>query len=100
MSALKLGNEWQIEPVVLFRIYPQTTKDNTNTSHLVNPKVKRKDSIEIAVLQAKLDAADRMVDELKEDRDQWRHAANRLLESPPATVRTERGFLWSLFGLR
>jgi excisionase family DNA binding protein len=98
LSGAKVGNEWQIEPVELFRVYPQTTTGNTNSSHSVNPEVNRKDSIEIAVLQAKLDAAERMVEELREDRDQWRQTANRLLASPPATEPVKGGFLSKLFG--
>lgn len=96
LSGVKLGNEWQIEPVELFRVYPRMTTANTNSSHLVNPEVNRQDSTEIAVLQAKLEATERMVEELREDRNQWRQTANRLLASPPATAPARSFLSWLL----
>jgi excisionase family DNA binding protein len=100
LSGVKVGNEWQIEPAELFRAYPQTTTVNTNTLPLVNPP---ENTIETAVLRAKLEAAEQQIQDLKEDRDQWRQAANRLLSNgaaPPATTPEGqgRGFLASLFG--
>jgi hypothetical protein len=55
-------------------------------------------AIEIAVLQAKLEAAERQLEDLKEDRDQWRATANRLLAAPPPAQRV--GFFAGLFGRR
>ena len=95
MSATKVGNEWQIEPAELFRVYPQTTKVNDNPSPSVNTQ---ENTIEIAVLRAKLEAAEKQIDDLKEDRDQWRATANRLLSAPPPAPRV--GFLAGLFGRR
>ena len=93
LSGAKVGNEWQIEPAELFRAYPQTTTVNANTLPLVNPP---ENTIEIAVLRAKLEAAEQQIQDLKEDRDQWRQAANRLLATPPEGQ--GRGFFASLFG--
>lgn len=93
LSGVKVGNEWQIEPAELFRAYPQTTTVNANTLPLVNPT---ENTIETAVLRAKLEAAEQQIQDLKEDRDQWRQAANRLLATPPEGQ--GRGFFASLFG--
>ena len=96
LSGAKVGNEWQIEPAELFRAYPQTTTVNTNTLPLVNPP---ENTIEIAVLRAKLEAAEQQIQDLKEDRDQWRQTTNRLLATPPAAPKQGRaGFFASLFG--
>jgi excisionase family DNA binding protein len=100
LSGVKVGNEWQIEPAELFRAYPQTTTVNTNTLPLVNPP---ENTIETAVLRAKLEAAEQQIQDLKEDRDQWRQAANRLLSNGAAPLATPpegrgRGFFASLFG--
>lgn len=45
------------------------------------------------ILQVKLEAVEQQVHDLKEDRDQWRQAANRLLATQQG-----RGFFASLFG--
>lgn len=97
MSAVKVGNEWQIEPAELFRVYPQTTTVNTNNSRLVNPP---DNTIEIAVLEAKLEAAQQQIEDLKSDRDAWRNQANLLLAAPPQTPpqKERTGFLAALFG--
>lgn len=93
LSGVKVGKEWQIEPSELFRVYPQTTKVNDNTSPMVNPP---ENTIETAVLRAKLEAAEKQIEDLREDRDQWRATANRLLSAPPPAPRV--GFLAGLFG--
>lgn len=97
LSGVKVGNEWQIEPAELFRAYPQTTTVNDNGLHSSNPqdnpRLTSESALEIAVLQAKLDAAHQQIEDLKEDRDQWRQAANRLLSvAPQQPVKTS---LWA-----
>jgi len=103
LSGLKVGNEWQIEPAELFRVYPKMTAVNDKVSSLVNeqvyPRLTTENALEIAVLQAKLEAAMKQIDDLKEDRDQWRVTANRLLSSPP-TPASRVGFLAGLLGRR
>lgn len=81
LSGVKVGSEWQIESSELFRVYHPIAKVNTNTSHPVNPQ---ENPTEIAVLQAKLDAARQQIEDLKEDREHWRQQASRLLNAPPA----------------
>ena len=45
------------------------------------------------VLEAKLEMANKRIEELQEDRDEWRKQATRLLENPPQRT----GFLAGLF---
>lgn len=94
LSGVKVGAEWQIESSELFRAYPPIAKANESALHPVNPPV---NPIEIAVLQAKLDAAHQQIEDLKEDREHWRQQANRLLNAPSALAPAPS--LWQrLFG--
>ncbi len=102
LSGAKVGNEWQIEPSELFRVYPQTTKVNANALPLVNPP---ENAIENAVLRTQLDAAQQQIQSLKEERDHLRQMTNRLLAAPPQGQQnisdpTARGFFSSLFRRR
>lgn len=81
LSGVKVGTEWQIESSELFRVYPPPAKVNDNHFHQDNTEV---NPIEVAVLQAKLDAAYQQIEDLKEDREHWRQQANRLLNAPQA----------------
>lgn len=80
LSGVKVGAEWQIESSELFRVYPPIAKANDTSSHRVNPT---ENPLEVAVLQAKLDAAHQQIEYFKEDREHWRQQANRLLNAPP-----------------
>lgn len=94
LSGIKVGAEWQIESSELFRVYPPIAKVNDNYSHQVNHP---ENLLEVAVLQAKLDAAHQLIEDLKDDREHWRQQANRLLNAPPAP--TPMPSLWQrLFG--
>lgn len=94
LSGVKVGAEWQIESSELFRVYPPIAKVNDNYSHQVNHL---ENLLEVAVLQAKLDAAHQLIEDLKDDREHWRQQANRLLNAPPAPTPTPS--LWQrLFG--
>lgn len=96
LSGVKVGAEWQIESSELFRVYPPVAKVNDSTSHQENPSV---NPTEIAVLQAKLDAAHQQIEDLKEDREHWRQQANRLLNAPPGKAAAPTASFWQrLFG--
>ena len=94
LSGKKVGAEWEIESSELFRCYPPIAKVNDNTLHQVNPT---ENSIEIAVLQAKLNAAEQQIEDLKEDREHWRQQASKLLAAPPPAP-PKQSLLQRLFG--
>jgi excisionase family DNA binding protein len=96
LSATKDGIEWRIEPSELFRVYPKSKPLDDVSDEKVNPPV---NPVELAVLRARLDAAEKQIEDLKEDRDHWRQQANRLLGSPkPALTSTTQSLWQRLFG--
>lgn len=112
MSGEKVGNEWQIDPAELFRVYPKATAVNPTETppafHSVNPTATpsatplTETSIDLLTLRLKLEAAEQQIEALKDDRDQWRQVANRLLSSPPqaapaAPARGPSGFFGRFF---
>lgn len=84
-----MGSEWQIDRSELFRVYPPVANLSDKTSRSVNSQ---ESPIEIAVLQAKLDAAHQQIEDLREDREHWRQQANRLLNAPPSPSLWQRLF--------
>lgn len=88
----------------LFRVYKRvwgataaTDQNATNDANATPIATPEKD-IEIATLRAELHAArdkiddlKRQADEIREDRDAWKHQANRLLSAPPQTEQ-KKGF--------
>lgn len=86
---------FSIEPSELFRVYKRvydetlTTARNTTNETIRNPTSTPEKDIEIATLRAELSAArdkiddlKRQADEIREDRDAWKHQASRLLSAP------------------
>lgn len=81
ISAQKQKNgSFKIDPSELFRVFPKKNTETVEIEQKETPKETRENSIELAVLRVKLDAAERQIDELKEDRDKWRQQASFLLE--------------------
>lgn len=87
---------FSIEPSELFRVYKRvydetpTTARNAKDETMRNPTSTPEKDVEIATLRAELSAAreriddlKRQADEIREDRDAWKHQANRLLAAPP-----------------
>jgi hypothetical protein len=97
ISAIKQDDgSFSIEPSELFRVYKRvydgthTTARNAKDETVRNPTSTPEQDIEIATLRAELSAAreriddlKRQADEIREDRDAWKHQANRLLSAPP-----------------
>ena len=101
---------FSIEPSELFRVYKRvygetlTTAQNTADETIRNPTSTPEKDIEIATLRAELSAArnkiddlKRQADEIREDRDAWKHQANRLLAAPPS-AEPKKGFWERLRG--
>jgi predicted DNA-binding protein (UPF0251 family) len=110
ISALKQDDgSFSIEPSELFRVYKRVydetlaTIRNTANETVSNPTSTPEKDIELATLRAELSAArdkiddlKRQADEIREDRDAWKHQANRLLSAP---VREQKFSIWRrLFG--
>jgi len=108
ISATKHDNgSYTIDPAELHRVYPPTpseTVDGEQSDTPTRPVGRRpsglKETPETALLQVKLEAAQKRIEDLEEDRDQWRQQANRLLShSPPQQAVTQpKGFWKRLFG--
>jgi excisionase family DNA binding protein len=94
----------------LFRFYKrvwsatvEAAKNTTNDAD-ATPKATPEKDIEIATLRAELHAArdkiddlKRQADEIREDRDAWKHQASRLLAAPPQQEQ-KKGFWGRLWG--
>ena len=83
ISAQKDDNgHWQIEPVELFRVYPkanQVNKVNDNQLTTGNNKVNSDLQDEIEVLREKSKMQKERIEELSEERNNWKEQANKLL---------------------
>lgn len=99
---------FSIEPSELFRVYKPmndetlATPKNTVSETTRNPTATPEKDIEIATLKAELQAAQDKIDDLKsladdirQDREEWRKQANRLLSHTPQPSLWQR-----LFGKR
>jgi hypothetical protein len=99
---------WQIDPAELHRIYPpveQSDEHERETEQRNNPAM-----LEVHLLRERLADKDAMIAELREDRDQWRDQAQRLVltnqREPEAGVPVHahatapKARKWSLFGKR
>lgn len=100
ISAVKEADgRFSIEPVELHRVYPINVEVSAHSEHqdtAVNTAI----SNDIAILQAKLDAAearlsdrDTTIEDLREDRDRWRQQATALLDD-----KRPKGLFRRLFG--
>ena len=83
LSAQKQDDgSFAIDPAELNRVFPLENTETVSSERSRTPQETPENTIEIAVLRAKLEAAERQVEDLKSDRDHWRQQANRLLSSP------------------
>ena len=97
ITAAKQDNgSYKIEPSELHRVYPATAQLTVEGKRLETSSETVVNGSEIIELRVKLNAAQERIEDLKEDRDQWRQQANRLLASPTTTKNT--GFFARLFG--
>lgn len=97
LSATKHDNgSYSIEAVELHRVYPPTPSETVASKPSDTPNETGGNPNEIILLQVKLEAAQKRIEDLEEDRDQWRQQANRLLSHSPQP----KGFWKRLFGNR
>ena len=83
ISANKDENgRWKIEPAELFRVYPRrkpVNKVNDNQLTEGNDKVTSSLQVEVEILREKNKLQKERLEEIQEQRDQWREQANKLL---------------------
>ena len=88
---------FRIDPAELHRIYPRIVySDTKGTPANIPEKPPEKNGLEAAIsaLQARLDAAQDVIADLREDRDRWRQQATALL----GDHRPPKGLIARLFG--
>lgn len=78
------GNTYvfEIDESELHRVYPPTHSETVSAERSETPDQTGVNSSKIEVLEAKLEMANKRIEELQEDRDEWRKQATRLLEKP------------------
>jgi len=92
ITAAKQDNgSYKIEPSELHRVYPATAQLTVEGERLETPSETVVNGSEIIELRVKLNAAQERIEDLKEDRDQWRLQANRLLASPATQAKEAKG---------
>lgn len=89
------AGEYQIDPSELHRVYPLTTeqsKMNAVTHHSTPPL----NTSEISALEDKVKLLETTLDDVRQDRDEWRKQAQQLALVPPEKSGKGRvlGFLW------
>lgn len=85
ISASKdVNGRWQIDSAELFRVYRPAKTEATNAEDKLTTA-----GAEVAVLRAKLEAAEAMVDELRRSRDSWQAQAERLALTQKAPERPQ-----------
>jgi hypothetical protein len=77
-------NQWQIDPVELFRVYPPNTETereetphNDSKTELLEEKIRH--------LEREIRHLEQTTGDLREDRDHWRRQATHLLTHQPKT---------------
>lgn len=96
MSAVRQDDgSFSIEVVELHRVYPPTLPPTVHREQYETPKETEVNTNEIIELRIKLEAANKRIEDLEEDREEWRKQASRLLSHTPQPSLWQR-----LFGKR
>lgn len=96
-------NGYKIDPAELFRVFPPVAKkEDGNTDALGSETPKETpETVEMRISHAKLaaerDALQAMVDELRQDRDEWRKQAQTLLLTDATREEARPGLFARLF---
>ena len=92
ISATKgLNGAWEIDPAELHRVYAPKLSKSVEIEQKATPL---ENSREIEHLTELLGAAKRQIEDLKEDRDEWRKQAKALLISNESTKKKGPFGLW------
>lgn len=85
--------EYQIDPAELHRVYPLTTEQSKMNA--VTPPIEPPlNGSEIRALEDKVRMLETTLDDVRQDRDEWRKQAQQLALAPPQKA---RGGLFGLF---
>lgn len=96
MSAVRQDDgSFSIDPSELHRVYPPTPPSTVHREQSETPSETEVNSSELIELRVKLEAAHKRIEDLEEDREEWRKQANRLLSHTPQPSLWQR-----LFGKR
>ena len=96
MSAVRQDDgSFSIDPSELHRVYPPTPPSTVHREQYETYQETEVNSRELIELRVKLEAAHKRIEDLEEDREEWRKQANRLLTHTPQPSLWQR-----LFGKR
>lgn len=102
--AEKTARGFKIEASELFRVFPRKTGERSKNTPIeqIKPPEER---IENSILKAKLELADqryddaqRTIEDLRSDRDSWKHQATALIEDKSEKNQPRKGWLARLVG--
>ena len=94
----KEGNQYQIDPAELFRVFPKGKQETAKNERMETPENTNRNSAlekEVELLHERLKEKDEIITDLREDRDQWRKQATVLLTDQ----RPRQGFFTKLRNL-
>lgn len=91
-AAKNADGSFSIEPSELHRVYPPTPSETVDDEQLEIPKLTDANTKELIELRVKLEAAHKRIEDLEEDREEWRKQANRLLSHTPQPSLWQRLF--------
>lgn len=102
--AEKTARGFKIEASELFRVFPRKTEERSVNAPVEQIETVEK-HIENSVLKAKLELADqryddaqRTIEDLRSDRDAWKHQATALIEDKSEKNQPRKGWLARLVG--
>lgn len=99
--AEKTTRGFKIEASELFRVFPKKAEERSENGTIETPE----ERIENSILKAKLELADqryedaqRTIEDLRSDRDAWKHQATALIEDKSEKNQPRKGWLARLVG--
>ena len=93
MSAVRQDDgSFSIDPSELHRVYPPTPPSTVHREQYETYQETEVNSRELIELRVKLEAAHKRIEDLEEDREEWRKQANRLLSHTPQPSLLQRIF--------
>ena len=97
--AEKTSRGFKIEASELFRVFPRKTEERSENTPIEQTEI-GEERIENSILKAKLELADqryddaqRTIEDLRSDRDAWKHQATALIEDKSEKNQPRKGWL-------